>query len=154
MVDFFVADSWAGLGVPDMTSLAHIDETIINQNLHTRYNRDHIYVSFLNSIRGHYFRVYVKCVGKHSRSLIGGDASYLAQCLYTPDVNACCSRHWRALEWIVLSQYFVFIWMRTFYPLFSLELLSLLQGPGLHFSFILSFFHSELNSAWYSWSIL
>lgn len=33
-------------GVPDMTMLSDIDEEGINRNLHVRYDRDQIYVSF------------------------------------------------------------------------------------------------------------
>lgn len=36
-------------GVPDMTSISDIDEIGINRNLKVRYDRDEIYVSFLNS---------------------------------------------------------------------------------------------------------
>jgi len=35
-------------GVPDMTMLSDIDEEGINRNLHVRYDRDQIYVSFSN----------------------------------------------------------------------------------------------------------
>lgn len=36
------------MGVPDMTLISDIDEIGINHNLKVRYQRDQIYVSFLN----------------------------------------------------------------------------------------------------------
>uniref|UniRef100_A0A336ML00 CSON003283 protein n=1 Tax=Culicoides sonorensis TaxID=179676 RepID=A0A336ML00_CULSO len=36
-------------GIPDMTCISDIDEQGINKNLKVRYERDEIYVSFLNN---------------------------------------------------------------------------------------------------------
>ena len=36
-------------GVPDMTAISNIDEHLINTNLQVRYNKDKIYVSFINT---------------------------------------------------------------------------------------------------------